>query len=437
MTLDLVRIAEQMPALMSRLVEERARGRERLRAARSALSRWAADAAAWRLRLEAARTRWPLALPLAERADRGYRPPPCPAAYAALAVDGSHIDVDRNAPAPCYVLNLGWSAIFYGVDRPPELDSHAELQPATAALVEWDEEDASREYAIRGEVLSLLRGVRELALLAERAALLPPDLPQVALLDGNLGLWNVAQAPISRHLRERFIRGEGGLLPALTTLRALAGARPLAVGAYTSAAGTADVVHALRVGTCPLEEVACTRCPRQPPVHGAPAAPPAAAAGWRGSPAAGYARPCDVVGVGTDAELFLALLAPGERSALFLARSSAFLRPDAAGEPLWYEAEGHAVAFFYLRVADEIARVELPLWVAQAPERIGLLHAALLDQCAKGPAYPVVLQEAHEQAVITTVDRLSFAALLERELERAGEVPGGSAKARSKRIRRL
>ncbi|MFN8559491.1 MAG: DNA double-strand break repair nuclease NurA [Dehalococcoidia bacterium] len=330
-------------------------------------------------------------------------------------MDGSHIDVDRHAPARCFVLNLGWSAIFYGADLAPELDSCAELQPSSASLVERDEQDASGEHELRGETLSLLRGVRELAQLAALAERLPPDLPQVLLLDGNLGLWNVSRGAISRRMRDRFIYEEGGLLPALNAARRLAEERTLACGAYTSAPGTAEVVHALRAGVCPMDEPVCTRCP------------------GLGRPL----RPCDDVGLTTDAELFEALLAPGERSAVFQATSRAFLRTDQPRTPPWYEQEGHTIAFFYLRLADEVARVETPLWLAQRPERVGLLHAALLDQCEKGPGYPVALQEAHEQAVITTVDRRSFAALLERELERAGTAFAGTAKSRSKRVRTI
>jgi hypothetical protein len=170
------------------------------------------------------------------------------------------------------------------------------------------------------------------------------------------------------------------------------------------------VAHALRVAVCPLEEVACTRCPG---LH-APL------------------RPCDAAGVMSDAELFWDVLALGERSALFEARSRTFLRASEPKAPPWYEAEGHAVAFFYLRLEDEIARVELPRWMADDRAAVDLLHATLVDQCTKGFGYPVALQEAHEQAVITTVDRRAFAALLEREVEESGILPGGTAKARSK-----
>lgn len=415
MTLDLVRVAEQMPALLQRLGEEHRNNQERLRAARAALSEWAARPTTWRGRLRAAQTRWPLALPLDEHANQGYAAPPAPDAYAVLATDGSHIDVDRSAAARCYVLNLGWSMITYGAPVSPVLASQAEIQPSTDALVHRDEEDASNEDLIRGETLNLLRSVRELALLARLAEEMPARVPQVALLDGNLGLWNITQAPISARLRAALTEGEGGMLPALNTLRKLARNGRFAFGAYTSAPSTADVVHALRVAACPLDEVVCTSCPGllRP------------------------ARPCDEVGVLTDADLFWDLLMPGERSALFEARSRAFLRPGEPKTPPWYEREGHAIVFFYLRLEDEVARVELPRWMADDREGIGLLHAVLVDQCAKGFGYPVALQEAHEQAVITTVDRRSFAALLAREVEESGILPGGTAKARSKARRSI
>jgi hypothetical protein len=127
MTLDLVQEAEQMPALLARLVTEREQSARRLREALARLTELAAEPEALAARLRAARTKWPLALPLHEPVDRGYPPPHAPEAYTVLATDGSHIDVDRHAPAPCYVLNLGWAAIRYGADAAAELQARAEL----------------------------------------------------------------------------------------------------------------------------------------------------------------------------------------------------------------------------------------------------------------------------------------------------------------------
>src|SRR5262245_56139554 len=113
MTLDIVQVAEQMPGLLGRLTREREENGVRLRRALDALHEAAASPEALRARLQAAHSKWPLALPLEEPLDGAYTAPAPPAVYAALATDGSHIDVDRHAPAPCYVLNLGWAAIRY------------------------------------------------------------------------------------------------------------------------------------------------------------------------------------------------------------------------------------------------------------------------------------------------------------------------------------
>jgi hypothetical protein len=410
MTLDLVQVAEQMPRLLERLVEQRAAGAERRRRAQALLGDIATDSEALRVYVRAARTRWPLALPLHEPVDAAIAPQAAPESYLALATDGSHIDVDRHAPVECYVLNLGWAVIRYGAPAWAVLESRPNLEPTAASLLVQDDEDASADHAIRGETLALLRTVRELDHLAALVDEYPAEEPALALLDGNLGLWNVDQAQVPAALREQLCAGEHGMLPALNRLRD--GARPLAFAAYTSKAGSSDVAHTLRIAACPLEEVACERCPRR----------------------SDGGRPCDDVGLATDAELFAGLLRPGERSAVFRTFSRGFLRSNREPDDHWYEREGHAICFFYLRLEDEVARVELPEWMA-APERLALLHALVLDQCRRGPGYPVSLQEAHEAAVISMADRRSFAALLERELAVEGLGSGGSAKSRSKRLR--
>ena len=77
----------------------------------------------------------------------------------------------------------------------------------------------------------------------------------------------------------------------------------------------------------------------------------------------------------------------------------------------------HAVCFFYLNVGREMARVEVPQWVADDAELVDLVHAVALDQCRRGNGYPPVIQEAHEQAVISAADRQEFRRLVEEALE--------------------
>ena len=77
---------------------------------------------------------------------------------------------------------------------------------------------------------------------------------------------------------------------------------------------------------------------------------------------------------------------------------------------------GTGLSFFYLNAGEEIARVEVPSWVAEREEAVNLTHSLLVDQCGRGHGYPVALMEAHEQAVVTGVDRRYFVELVEQAL---------------------
>ena len=96
-----------------------------------------------------------------------------------------------------------------------------------------------------------------------------------------------------------------------------------------------------------------------------------------------------------------------------------------------------ASAFFYLNVGQEMARVEIPSWVAEDETLLGLAHSLILDQCRRGPGYPIALMESHEQAVITTSDRRYFAELVEDSLQDRRMPVYTSEKNRSKRLRWL
>ncbi len=95
----------------------------------------------------------------------------------------------------------------------------------------------------------------------------------------------------------------------------------------------------------------------------------------------------------------------------------------------------HWVYFFYLRVDDEIARVEIPQWVARDDKLLNLAHSLVLDQCRRGHGYPVALSEAHEQAVVTGADRENFWQLVESSLVEEHLPTPTSAKSQSKRTR--
>jgi hypothetical protein len=96
-----------------------------------------------------------------------------------------------------------------------------------------------------------------------------------------------------------------------------------------------------------------------------------------------------------------------------------------------------AVCFFYFRAGDDVARVEVPRWVADDPGCVDLLQATLIDQCRRCDDYPRALQEAHEQAVISGGDRVMFRWMLDAEAGRAGYHYPFGGKATSKQRRAL
>lgn len=64
--------------------------------------------------------------------------------------------------------------------------------------------------------------------------------------------------------------------------------------------------------------------------------------------------------------------------------------------------------FFYLNIGTEIARIEVPAWIAVDQDRMRLLEHIIVAQVEKGQGYPICLAEAHEQAVIKNRDREAF-----------------------------
>ena len=418
MTLDFQQLAAQLDDLGPQLRSQGEEAGQRLARALAEMRAWARRPDDLRRRLAEAQTSWRPAEPLSEPLDAAIDAPPPPGDYAALATDGSHIDVDRHSALPCYLINVGWARIRYGRSPDAELSSRPELTYGDRRLVLGDPTDASRDAPLRGNLLAALRSMREVERLAELAAAADADpagvcLPLLALVDGTFLLWGLAReeitAPVKRYLLDE------GMIPALDRLQALAQERPVLPAGYVSRPDRSEVVHSLRVAVCPLPRVDCRACPRS----------------------ASGGRPCDDVGVATDRQLFGALLAPGQRSAVFLRQ------PTPGSIEAQYYGD-HRPAAFYLRTppggADEIACVEVPLWLARdgPPQAdVAALHALLLDQCRRNMGYPLALMEAHEQAVITGPERQAFGRLMEAEVAAEGLTAGTSAKALSKRGRWL
>ena len=401
MALDLGRTVQQIEDLAERLSDTRESRARQLELALSAMR----DADAEELKEKAASSQgrpylW--ADPVGDFASR-YPPPEAPGDFCVASVDGSHIDVDRHMPVRCYLINLGGCLLTYGSSPGAHLYSHPTLFFNDDELYLSNPIPESREeVAVEGPILGLKRTVEEVRALASLIEDAPPNNPVLALMDGSLVLWGLAGRGYQPFVREEIIGR--GLVPQMTRLRDAARSRTLAVAAYVSLPQTTEVVNALRLWLCPLDAAECRQ---------------------RCSTHRSGQTPCDLVNGLLDRHLFMELLARGERSGLFQSNSS--ISRDFYGP--------HQVYFYYLNSGEEIARVELPEWVALDEGALALSHALVLDQCRRGMGYPAAIAEAHEQAVVTGQDRESFRLLVDQSLSLKRLPVYTSEKNRSKRTR--
>jgi hypothetical protein len=391
-SLDLTKVAAQIWGMVAGLKAGDKERRQRLGYALGVLRDKSIDLDHLRQRIDDSqrKTTW-LVAGLVDGLDRCYKPPPLPQSFTVIATDGSHIDVDRHKSARCYLINIGAAVLDYGVTPNARLESLPQLYFGDEDLVIAS--DKGRGQQIEGPLLGIKRAVEEIKSLAALAKEIPSKSPTLALLDGSLILWNLEAYPdfVTEVLLDR------GFIPYLEEIRKL----KIALASYISFPRATDVVNALRVAICPYEAPDCDRyCPNK-------------------------AKDCDKVAGVQDRELFIELLAPGERSALFISQSS--IVQKRYGE--------HKVYFFYLRLDDEIARVEIPQWVAEDEGLLNLTHSLILDQCRRGLGYPVALSEAHEKAVVTTADREEFWRVVESLMAEEKMPTPTSAKSFSKRTR--
>ncbi len=397
MSLDLTKVAGQVGGMVTRLKAGGEERQKRLSQALDILHSQASNIDYLKRKITSSKTTW-LVAGLVDGLDRHYEAPPLPAEFTIIATDGSHIDVDRHRSTRCYLINIGTTVLHYGAQPRASLDSFPCLYSGDEDLVIAPSGGKGREQPIEGALLGIKRAVAECHRLAELAKELPPGSSSLALLDGSLILWGLEAYPefVTEVLLDR------GFLSYLDEMRKLNKDKRLALASYISFPRSTDVVNALRVAICPHEPADCDRyCPTN------------------------EKRDCDKVAGVQDRELLSSILGQGERSALFISPSK--IVDKHYGE--------HRVYFFYLRVGDEIARVEIPQWVAMDESRLSLAHSLVLDQCRRGQGYPVALSEAHEKAVVTGADRESFWQLVESALIEEHLPSLGSAKSQSKRTR--
>jgi hypothetical protein len=396
--LDLMKLARQMQGISDHLSQEAAAARQRVAQAEALLAQAQARQGALLMALDTWRDRIPFAVATpVEPLDTRATLTPAPAAHSVLATDGSQISPNHHEIAYCYLLNVGRVVLHYGQGRYPLMDSLPEVVYRAEDLYE------SRPWGIRTEEwMGYRRTVAEaetLAALAQRAIAPPPTAlesvddgtvntsvdgaeaalpPTLAMTDGSLIYWFLEDLP--GEARDRILQ------PILAAWDQLQQLRLPLVG-YVSASRSGEGLNLLRLQACPYGEPDClTHCPDRQD-----------------------RAPCQGFEPLRDVALWATRLTPGQRSPLW--RSSA---------NILHQYGDHTVYFCYLHVGAEVARVEMPQWVALDQALRDQALGLVLTQVQKGYGYPVALAEAHNQAVVRGGDRTRFFALLEREMIRAG-----------------
>ncbi|MEX1158296.1 MAG: DNA double-strand break repair nuclease NurA [Thermomicrobiales bacterium] len=324
--------------------------------------------------------------------------PALPDSFGVVATDGSMIVPDRHSPARYYLINTGTVHLRYGESPAAVMSATPDLRYAEDDL--WVDTEA-RKLPVNDTILGLRRAVAELQAAAE--ALQSERLPSVAFVDGTLILW--ALESLDKPIVEPLLKSYVQALEAFTSLN-----QPVA--GYISSPGATDLLGTLRVAICDYPDMGrtidCNDCWKQLTEHG-------------------QIPHCEILPRVTDRYIVsqIAAIAPGQRTNVFPGRSKILAR---YGDDQWVE-------FFYLHTGREIARIEVPRWVARDPELLDRVHSVAFDQAQLGRGYPVALQEAHEQAVLSMADRRLVEETIERRLASHGVIVTHTGKDGSKRGR--
>ncbi len=289
--------------------------------------------------------------------------PDCSHAEVTLAADGSQINPSRHEAADFGVVNCG--ALRMATEELPRefVQSH---------LLYFEDIEGKSE-----EMIALMRDVSERKLLVDLAK--EGSGSAVALTDGMLDIYREPRqdAEFNRRFDDY-----------LASLRALAELKTIVAG-YVDKPRADLLVRMLELMDGSEEDM--LQRARERPLGGV-----------------------------TDAMLLNGRLKPGMRSVVFGIESSS---SEQFNGPL-------RLHFFYLNVGFEnlpqLARVEIPAWVADDRDLVNTLHATLLFQCRMTGSvpYPYILHRAHEIAVVGLAEREQIGAMIDIELRRNGVDPG-------------
>ena len=391
MAIDFQQVYQKIQEIGGKVQERQRTLAERQNLARFLLEENANNLQALRYKLQSAKEQDPnlrCALPLSEPLNFHIAPPDLPLNATLIAADGSQINPDRHNALRFGLINVGAIILRLNSGQTPVIRTDSqllfddELFTPTGNLLTDGMVALRRDTAERAKLLDLAREFDQ------------PDQAVITFTDGPIELWGEKDG-------ENAADYEKSLHTYLSVLSQLQ-ERGVITAGYVDKPASDLVVRLLELVTA--TDVDLQKLRTYHPLRGV-----------------------------SDRWLFgenkAPLLEPGERSAVFAFQSKAEK----------YYTGGLALYFFYLNVGTQgrpwPVRVEIPRWVAEDSEKLGNLHAVLINQCRMlgEKPYPYLLHRAHETAVVSFQEKQQVEQMLNLELRRRGaELDDGSPKQSAK-----
>jgi len=318
-----------------------------------------------------------------------YAPGALPNLAVLVGTDGSQIQPDPKR-------GMWWgltNSAAVTIQLCPEMIAPPAIRTETELFLEH-QRFTERGVIMTPESVDLYRDLRERELLAEAIAAAGSPGFNLGLVDGQLELWGSRDPALSG----QYLDSLGKCVRAFEQMQR----QDAAYAGYVDGAKSELLVRLLEIALTPQDRLHRVRQARL------------------------------LLGL-TDADIFSTVLQPGDRSAVFELRTRA--RGAFSGDL--------AIHMFYLNVGSagdpQIARIEIPAYLAGQAERLGQIQAALLHQCQVLPnvCYPYILIRAHEAARVDRQDLLTIQARMRQAYLVAGlGLTSSSPKADSKGLGR-
>ncbi|MFC1894585.1 DNA double-strand break repair nuclease NurA [Candidatus Dependentiae bacterium] len=287
--------------------------------------------------------------------------------YSVFSVDGSQIYPDRNmAGARCFLINLGGCKIQYNKTKNSQVDFFSEPKvflPQDLFLSQGFDNKVtfSSDFVdLKREELELKRAYHYL------------QNTELCFIDGTMIFWNLEGK--QQEVKDYFLNSYLKYLHKFYERQHL-------VAGYISFTKSRELVNLIKLGLCRFTAADCIACHRE------------------------YLEfPCNVIDNLIDSTIVKFFLRKNQRTTVFYSTSKI----------IKYYPDHLKPCFCYLHIGQEIIRLEFPYWIAQNVNYVNFICKIAIDQCIKGQGYPVVLAEAHEQAVVKGPDREFFYHLIQK-----------------------